>query len=60
MKHHSILLRFRADPSPASPATGARRVNVMAPCASSACRKAVASYTGPWFARATVVKEESK
>jgi hypothetical protein len=56
MKPYSVILRFRADPSPASPSTGMRRVMVRATSISQAIAKAVAGYTGPWYVRATVIR----
>lgn len=56
MKPYSIILRFRADPSPNSPSTGMRRVMVRASSISQAIAQATAGYTGPWFVRATVVR----
>lgn len=56
MNLYSIILRFRADPSPTSPATGMRRVTVRASSVSNAIKQAMAGYTGPWFVRGTVVR----
>lgn len=56
MSLYSVTLRFRADPSPWSPATGTRRVSVRASSISQAIAKAANGYTGPWYIRATVTR----
>ncbi len=58
--NHTVILRFRADPSPTSPATGMRRVTVRASNANKAIKQAVAGYTGPWFVRGTVVGNKKR
>lgn len=56
MSLYSVILRFRADPSPNSPSTGMRRVMVRAGSISQAIAQATAGYTGPWYVRATIIK----
>lgn len=56
MSLYSVILRFRADPSPNSPSTGMRRVMVRASSISQAIAQATADYTGPWYVRATVIR----
>ncbi len=56
MTFYSVILRFRADPSPNSMPTGIRRVTVRASSVGNAIKQAMNEYTGPWFVRATVIK----